>query len=97
MFVVVVACSELNQSNLPVFMLCFASDEIVHGNGGSDFEWSTELEERNKLWKARHDAYYAALNLRPGCKVGIFFMYNLSQLNEIGVVDEVQRNKHALW
>ena len=32
------------------------------------FRWSTRPEDRNRLWQARHDAYYAALSLRPGCK-----------------------------
>ena len=36
------------------------------GNGGGAFRWSNQPEERSRLWKARHDAYYAAVNLRPG-------------------------------
>ncbi|WP_428928332.1 FAD-binding oxidoreductase [Marinibacterium sp. SX1] len=34
--------------------------------GGSGFEWTTSTEERNRLWKARHDFYWASLELRPG-------------------------------
>jgi D-lactate dehydrogenase (cytochrome) len=36
-------------------------------NGGGEFSWSNLPEERSKLWKARHEAYYAAVGLRPGC------------------------------
>ena len=35
-------------------------------NGGGAFSWSNLPEERARLWKARHEAYYAAINLRPG-------------------------------
>ena len=35
--------------------------------GGGDFQWATKTEDRNKLWKARHDAGYAAAALKPGC------------------------------
>jgi D-lactate dehydrogenase (cytochrome) len=42
--------------------------EIVAEFGGADFRWATLLEDRNALWHARHEAYYAALALRPGCR-----------------------------
>jgi D-lactate dehydrogenase (cytochrome) len=36
--------------------------------GGLGFAWATQLEDRERLWKARHDALYAALALRPGSR-----------------------------
>jgi D-lactate dehydrogenase (cytochrome) len=41
---------------------------IAGEHGAGDFRWATKVEDRNKLWKARHDSYYAALALKPGCK-----------------------------
>ena len=34
--------------------------------GGGRFEWATQPEDRTRLWKARHAAYYAAMALQPG-------------------------------
>ena len=36
--------------------------------GGHAFQWATRLEDRERLWQARHDALYAALALRPGAR-----------------------------
>ena len=36
--------------------------------GGRAFQWATRPEERERLWEARHNAHYAALAMRPGCR-----------------------------
>ncbi len=40
--------------------------EIAAECGGGDFIWTTRPEDRTKLWQARHDAYWAVKNMRPG-------------------------------
>ncbi|XP_041314977.1 probable D-lactate dehydrogenase, mitochondrial [Pyrgilauda ruficollis] len=44
------------------------TEEIVRQNGGSGLAWAEGLEEREQLWAMRHNAWYAALALRPGCQ-----------------------------
>ncbi|MDQ1184504.1 FAD-binding oxidoreductase [Agrobacterium larrymoorei] len=41
---------------------------IVQENGGQDFEWANAPEERKRLWKARHNAFYAVVSQRPNAK-----------------------------
>jgi D-lactate dehydrogenase (cytochrome) len=43
--------------------------EIALDSGGSNFQWTTNTEERNRLWQARHDAAYACKTLRPGGEI----------------------------
>ena len=42
--------------------------DIAAELGGESFEWATTPEERTRLWTARHHAYFAALQTRPGCR-----------------------------
>ncbi len=41
-------------------------DEISQEFGATGFQWAQKEEDRNRLWRARHDAYYAGLAARPG-------------------------------
>jgi D-lactate dehydrogenase (cytochrome) len=45
-----------------------AVQAIAKENGGMDFVWATKPEERTQLWQARHDAYFACLQIRPGVR-----------------------------
>jgi D-lactate dehydrogenase (cytochrome) len=42
--------------------------EIAAEHGGNAFEWATTPEERTRLWSARHNAYFAAIQSKPGCR-----------------------------
>ena len=41
---------------------------IAKEHGGMDFQWATRPEERNQLWDARHSAYFACLQIKPGAR-----------------------------
>ncbi|HEX6734644.1 MAG TPA: FAD-linked oxidase C-terminal domain-containing protein [Azonexus sp.] len=41
---------------------------IADDLGGTHFQWATRPEDRTRLWQARHDAYFACLQLKPGCR-----------------------------
>jgi D-lactate dehydrogenase (cytochrome) len=73
--------SKTNYPVAPTLFFEFHSDserhvadqaETVQGlaadRGGRGFQWATRLEDREKLWQARHDALYAAIGLRPGAR-----------------------------
>ena len=77
----VAACNAYSKLDLPVTPLLFLEfhgteasvreqSELFSGIatdcGGGEFRWEVEPEKRNKLWQARHDAYWAAVQMRPG-------------------------------
>ena len=41
---------------------------IAAEHQGQGFEWATRPEDRSRLWNARHNAYFAFLQLKPGCR-----------------------------
>jgi D-lactate dehydrogenase (cytochrome) len=42
------------------------AQELAASGNGTGFRWATDSVERNRLWRARHDGYWAALALKPG-------------------------------
>ena len=42
--------------------------DVAREHGGTHFEWATTPEDRSRLWTARHRAYFAGLQMKPGCR-----------------------------
>ena len=42
--------------------------DIASEHQGAGFEWADTPEERTRLWTARHNAYFAAVQSKPGCR-----------------------------
>jgi D-lactate dehydrogenase (cytochrome) len=63
-----ILCLEFHGSPAGVAEQSARFGEIAADLGGGPFEWATKAEDRTRLWQARHDAYWAALGLRPGAK-----------------------------
>ena len=57
---------EFHGSTASVAEQAALAEEITAGYGARGFQWATDAAERNRLWKARHDGYWAALALKPG-------------------------------
>ncbi len=60
---------EFHGSNASVREQAEQVSAICRDFGAGDFQWTTQAEERTKLWQARHDAAYAAIALRPGASL----------------------------
>src|SRR5262249_7708456 len=61
-------CLEFHGSPTGVAEQSARFGDIAADLGGGPFEWATKAEDRTRLWQARHDAYWAALRVRPGAK-----------------------------
>jgi D-lactate dehydrogenase (cytochrome) len=59
---------EFHGSKSSVVEQAEAVQAIAKEHGGKDFIWATKPEERTQLWQARHDAYFACLQIRPGSR-----------------------------
>jgi D-lactate dehydrogenase (cytochrome) len=71
--------------------------EIAAECGGAEFLWTGNLEERNKLWKARHDAYWAARALSPEmAALSTDVCVPISRLAECMVETQADIEKHGL-
>jgi D-lactate dehydrogenase (cytochrome) len=55
-------------SNRHVSEQAASVEAIASERGGRGFAWATRLEDRERLWHARHNVHFAALSLRPGCR-----------------------------
>jgi D-lactate dehydrogenase (cytochrome) len=71
--------------------------EIADEYGGGPFLWTTNAEERAKLWKARHDAYWASMSLRPGAQgISTDVCVPISRLAECITATEIDITENGL-
>ena len=59
---------EFHGSKASVAEQAEAVQAIAKEHGGMDFQWATKPEDRTRLWDARHNAYFACLQMRPGSR-----------------------------
>lgn len=99
------AYSKLDLPESPVLLLEFHGSEagvreqadafgaIAADHDASGFSWTASTEERNRLWRARHDAFWATLQLRPGAQaVTTDVCVPISRLAEAVVAAEEKAN-----
>ncbi len=72
--------------------------EIATDFGGNNFEWTSNNEQRNKLWKARHDAYYATKSSKPGSEyIATDVCVPISRLSECILETQKDLKKYSLY
>lgn len=59
---------EFNGSDSGVAEQAQLFGDIAAEHGGAGFDWATRAEDRNRLWQARHRAYWSILASRPGAR-----------------------------
>ena len=70
--------------------------EIASDHGGNDFEWTSNNEDRNKLWKARHDAYWSCKAVRPEAEIySTDVCVPISKLSDciIETIEDMEKNE----
>ena len=88
---------EFHGSPASVKLQSEAFGEVARENGGGDFAWSANPEERAKIWKARHNVYWSAKALRPGANaIATDVCVPISRLAECVTATEDDIAEHGL-
>ena len=88
---------EFHGSNESVKEQAMSVQAIAEELGGSDFQWATRPEDRNRIWKARHEAYFACLDLKPGCRlIGTDAAVPISRLADVIMETRADVEEHGM-
>jgi D-lactate dehydrogenase (cytochrome) len=88
---------EFHGSPASVKLQSEAFGEVARENGGGDFAWSVNPEERARIWKARHNVYWSAKALRPGANaIATDVCVPISRLAECVTATEEDIAEHGL-
>lgn len=70
---------------------------IAADHNAIGFEWATRPEDRSRLWAARHNAYFALLQMRPGCRsISTDCCVPISRLAECILDTKADCEQHAM-